>query len=364
MKKSLQTWLVGVLLGLACTWPLAAETKLSKEEIVELIERHGPIVYLDSEEKYKLDSPVYYLNHSNLVNSNGVKRRTSVSTFQSDYNAIKVGVTGLLKDNIWLEPTGEVPKGGNMGRAEATVHIKEVVSGFTDIQFWFFYPYNGPGTARVQLGEVYDKTALLKPFGEHTGDWEHVTLRFKNQTKALEAVYFSQHDSGEAKKASQVQMEGGHVVVYSSKNGHASYPSMGDNQHRVLHKCAANVPIIGCTGHLDVDLKNYTNKGARFNAYESGKYSIVESNSPSWVGLAYRWGPKKETKPSHSQVRSILEGYFGPIGGTFVSDIGIAIYRAVVSGEDQSGPTNISTKTDWHQDEILFRNTWSDWIWN
>lgn len=98
----------------------------------------------------------------------------------------------------------------------AYVHVEESKThpDHYNIQYHWFYPYNGP----YQGG----------PAGAHEGDWEHVTLRVKADTLALSAAHFSAHGSiGSWYPASSVEMLSGRPVVYSAWNSHASYPSAG-----------------------------------------------------------------------------------------------------------------------------------------
>jgi Vacuolar protein sorting-associated protein 62 len=44
-----------------------------------------------------------------------------------------------------------------------------------DIQYWFFYPYNGP-------------FPVLPWFGNQEGDWEHVTVRVSNWWQGLNRI--------------------------------------------------------------------------------------------------------------------------------------------------------------------------------
>ncbi|MDE1464326.1 Vps62-related protein [Spartinivicinus poritis] len=330
------------------------DQKLTKSEILALIKKHGPILYLHPKEKYKLDSPFYYMNNAWLVNEKGSKIQTSLASFEDDYNYIKSAdnISGSSANSIWLKPNNlSALKSGNIGRAKSVVHIKNVLPGYTDIQFWFFYSYNGPGTAKVRLGEIYSHAGELKPFGEHTADWEHVTLRFDNSSKKVTSVYFAQHNYGEVKLANQVDWDNNHLVIYSSKNGHASYSGKGKNSHRVLHKCTGR--ILGqCTGHLDVDLLNYTDKGSRFNSYEKGNFYVVNYEQAGWAELKFRWGPQKEARMSVNQARKVAVDFFGPfIGNSLAGLIGSSLFSYFYS-EDQNAPSNIGTKSSWNENEF------------
>ena len=122
----------------------------------------------------------------------------------------------------------------NLSSTVAYVHAQwKPDDQITDIQFWFFYAYNGPGTCRI--GNLTTGNVVLDPMREHWGDWEYCTLRVDNSTKDLRAIKLSQHGDGEYWDQSQFQSgqvsftNGQHPNIYASKNGHANYVSVGDN---------------------------------------------------------------------------------------------------------------------------------------
>jgi hypothetical protein len=112
------------------------------------------------------------------------------------------------------------------------VHLRRPVddSAALDIQYWFFYSYNGI------MGHP--------PFtAEHEGDWEHVTVRVADNGQPFK-MYYSAHD-GEGSwyrlgPGSQVTLiDGSHPVVYSAYHSHASYPTAG---RIVRHGAAIDLP--------------------------------------------------------------------------------------------------------------------------
>ena len=114
----------------------------------------------------------------------------------------------------------EATRQGLIEGAPCYVHLRRPVddSAALDIQFWFFYAYNGI------MGHP--------PFtAEHEGDWEHVTIRVADDGTPLK-MYYSAHD-GEGSwyrlgQGSQVTLaRGSHPVVYSAYHSHASYPTAG-----------------------------------------------------------------------------------------------------------------------------------------
>ena len=144
----------------------------------------------------------------------GVKRRTDWRLYI--YGARKPSNVSAASWNRFCEET----RRGQMDGAACYVHIRRPVddSGALDIQYWFFYPYNG------RMGSP--------PFtAEHEGDWEHVTVRVSDDGQPSKA-YYSAHD-GEGTwyrlgPGSTVTLIGGsQVMVYSAWHSHASYPIPG-----------------------------------------------------------------------------------------------------------------------------------------
>jgi len=94
-----------------------------------------------------------------------------------------------------------------------------------DIQYLFFYPFNG----RLGAG------------GAHEGDWEHITVRVNHYADRIEKVYFSAHHhegrwsyersalnpAGYAVGATCGHDGNQHVRVWVAKHSHACYPEPG-----------------------------------------------------------------------------------------------------------------------------------------
>jgi VPS62-like protein len=98
--------------------------------------------------------------------------------------------TGINNDGRYWLILEDGYKGGDLATAKAYVHAywKPGMS-WTDLQFWFFYAYNGPGTAHIN-GLVFDTIAHsgdpnLAPLGEQFGDWECCMIRIDNSSKQM-----------------------------------------------------------------------------------------------------------------------------------------------------------------------------------
>jgi hypothetical protein len=144
----------------------------------------------------------------------GVRRRTDWRLY-----ILRARRPANIDRDSW-KPFCEATRRGSPGPANFYVHIRRPAdeSDAIDLQYWFFYPYNGV------MGSF--------PFtAEHEGDWEHATVRVDGAGTPRK-VYFSAHD-GEGSwyrvgPDSSVTLVGGsHPVVYSARHSHASYPIAG-----------------------------------------------------------------------------------------------------------------------------------------
>ena len=89
------------------------------------------------------------------------------------------------------------------------------------LQYWFWLYYNPKN---------------LFGFGKHEGDWEMVQIGLGSDGRP-ELVGYAQHDSGEARKAGEVEWverDGGrHPVVYVAPMSHASYFTSGTHPYPI-----------------------------------------------------------------------------------------------------------------------------------
>ena len=208
----------------------------------------------------------------------------------------KAGDAGF---RYWLNIADEL-KPGNQARAKSSVIVTHLDSLHGDgreliqLQFWFFYAFNGPGKFHLRVGEVFSQDVEMDTAGRHYGDWEHVTLELKpaGQDWQLSRVYLSRHDlTVWITHLSLLQFEGEHPKIYVARDSHAHYERPGKhNYKRVAHESFF-------IGHLDVDLYDLTNDGYRFETAKPSNYVIISSDydehhvrAPAWTNFEKRWG--------------------------------------------------------------------------
>jgi len=104
---------------------------------------------------------------------------------------------------------------GSHGAALASipyyVHVFPDINGTVQVQYWFFYAFNGPTDG----------------FGVHQGDWEHFSVRADAQCSTrLGYMPFAHGDPPPWSNATIAEKDG-HPVVYSAINSHATYLTVG-----------------------------------------------------------------------------------------------------------------------------------------
>ncbi|MBU1195252.1 MAG: Vps62-related protein [Proteobacteria bacterium] len=298
---------------------------VDEQKIRKMISRFGPLIYLHPEEQYLMDDPEYMLDHGVTLNWGLVEHetdfqkfkalkvrsmQTSLKSFMNDVGEIKQAIESTSNPSdyrYWMNIHDSMKK-GNMSRARAWVHVLPFDALSTEIQFWFFYPFNGPGRVEICASGKMCDDIWLKENGRHYGDWEVVSILVSNNAENLLGVYMSRHAGSEtffrqndgkfrsADNSSRVlQVKGtgkeAHPVVYSAISSHAHYPGAGNQDYERLSKKKYGV------GTFSVDLFDRTKAGQSFAAYHQNRYRIISSDmpgftvqEPAWLSYDGYWG--------------------------------------------------------------------------
>jgi hypothetical protein len=240
---------------------------------------------------------------------------TSNKTLMDDVRKVEK----LIKDSpdsekykYWLRIDDNM-KPGNLDRAKALVRVLPAADvRHTEIQFWFFYPFNGPGRVEVCASSNLCDDNWLKQVGSHYGDWEHVSLLIRNPIKCIPnsskliSVYLSSHAGGIAFDRSPdnvfrsmpdrrrgLKFHGTHPVVYSAVSSHAHYASAGNHSYKRVYSKEWPWPFK--FGTASADLFDRTAAERLFRTYSH--YRIISSDlpnfrvsEPDWTEFNGRWG--------------------------------------------------------------------------
>ncbi len=195
-----------------------------------LLERHKPLLRFDRQYDYQLASVLGMVeNAGNLLRSSDGEVIARVG-----------GDPALTLELLTAYPDGRKPRSddclcqapdvlGDARRMERDPRyagplygrVVRDVGGLDWLQYWFWLYYNPKN---------------LFGFGKHEGDWEMIQIGLGGDGQPEDLAY-AQHDSGEARKAGDVEWVerhgGRHPVVYVSPLSHASYFEAGTHPYPV-----------------------------------------------------------------------------------------------------------------------------------
>ncbi|KAG7294550.1 hypothetical protein NEMBOFW57_004625 [Staphylotrichum longicolle] len=329
---------------------------LTRADLEQAISTYAPVLQLHPNEAYVNTSIEYFLQHSTLVDSKSGNRIVHPAIDQ---------LPQAGDDKQFYLELEDGAKGGDFSSAKAYVHAYWVQGmSYTDLQFWLFSAYNGPGTAHIN-GLVFDTIVHtgdvnLAPLGEHFGDWECVVVRIDNDTKEMTNIWLSQHSGGQWFDQEQISSsfrmaQGTHPIVYSSRNGHANYPS-ADSNYTEHYK----VPPVGIPAGIEFFLRNDTANGG-LSLDCSQNYQIVSADwlkgadaypVPAWVTYPFRWGPEgTATHISANTVKQIIQAAAGPLAPFLPGSLLLLLAAEILPffvKDDVNGPGAPITKSTWN----------------
>ena len=313
---------------------LAADRPLSLAQIAELIRRHAPIIYFHPEEAYFPSSIEWYLARAVLVDA---ADGAFVLRHPVPADLPPGPLDPAVPDAFWLSFDPELagpaiephlapaddPRRGNLASASAYVRaVHHPDQGATDLQFWMFYPYDGPGLARlrpVELGSTRaDHLLNLWPGGMHEADWELAVVRIDHATLEPSAVFTSQHKDGDCHAGAEAmgkleRDDTGRIRLYSSLYGHATYAHA---EERKLFYAWKRLAICG----FELALVDQTRPGRSWNLGDPGNHLLVSTSwndpelpEPGWQQFPWRWGARdpaggRFTRRFVDALKSLLEG--------------------------------------------------------
>ena len=323
---------------------VAGSAPLTEEEIAGLIATSAPVLRLHADEQYRPDDPERVLDGATLqwalVRNEGAYcprdwppdmcgwegqyfehpsgMATSAATLTADVALVEGYRSGApyVDDpdfRIWLSIPDTLIH-GDLDRAKPVVHVRPR-GPFTEIQFWYFYAFNGPG--RIRICWEHCEYEQFDEAGRHYGDWEMVSLLVDNHTQAVLAAGLSQHGNVEWSQYAHLEKhtDGVRPLVYAALNSHAHYRHAGEHYHEVVFHAG---PIKAMTYDL-------TNAGPPFVTQDYHRAREEPTLAPDWLRFPYRWG---QYIWNHDEVYFLSTNYYD-------------------QNEVNPGPTGPPRKSEW-----------------
>jgi hypothetical protein len=250
--------------------------------------------------------------------------------------------------------------GGDLSTAKAYVHaLYRAESTYTDLQFWFFYAFNGhaslAASLEVGIGPISKSFSLdqsINPIGEHYGDWECCMIRIDNIKKSMIGIWLSQHSGGQYFNKFGLpafEKNGKAAIVYASNNGHAVFSETGNNITEGINKSLG-------VAKIKAGLYNVTGKGGK-SLDSRTRYEVVATNwlekdfpEKRWVAYPYRWGPTGGTPYDLQKViDTIIRALPGPANIGPVRDLISEVVRKIAGAlpDNVDGPEGPALKDQW-----------------
>lgn len=334
--------------------------------LTDLVTRVAPIVHLHPTETYKPSAfDKWYVERTSYVDEQGKNRGPLTPQIASE--------AGFGANGSMTFPWGNGPiMAGDLPGAVCYAHARNSADWTTpgyDIQYWFFYPFNGPGIAKISINDV-SLELDLNPIGDHQGDWEHILVRVDAEGK-IRRVYCSQHDGGTWYDVSGrpgpnvVQLTpDGHPIVYSALNGHPSFPQPGEYVTQKDGKpLGFSVSEAGIT--VKAEIVNLVAAGPVWDCHKTGALQLVAVNVPGVSTFAEPWwlnfrGRCGVVSPNLNDVAEIVAQNFydkvNPkfplIPGFVIKALGHLFAQAITrigeKIENFDGPTAPKEKDGWY----------------
>ncbi|MCH9681232.1 MAG: Vps62-related protein [Deltaproteobacteria bacterium] len=199
---------------------------------------------------------------------------------------------------------------GDLGTAPIYGYWADKGDGIVDLVYFVYYPYNR------------GKSVVNTIWGNHVGDWEHITVRLLEQPDGQLAptqVYLSAHNFGGAYPWGNGEValhDGTHPVVYSAWGSHGFWAQPGDH---VYASVGETDPIFDvCITLVCVELVDETAAGVAWDTWEVvhgmdffEQQGLQGADWPVWMsdaftdpgagdptvpgmGPIYRWGNEED----------------------------------------------------------------------
>jgi hypothetical protein len=253
-----------------------------------LVQQLAPLVFLSAEENYYPSPVESHLENTEVRNGYYVTKQP-------------LGCDSCT-DPAFLR--GSRPDAANIPVYAMVVQKDDGIT--TDFVYWMFYPYNNG--KRVCIGAFLPYVGCVggySTFGNHVGDWEHVTIRLVNMVPTQ--ITLSQHDSGETLNWGdpRVQMYGTHPVFYAATGSHGLYP----DARRHTYKYLPNGDTLNDDTSAGVAWSTWNNI-IEIRRAPLGQYS----GNLSWLNFEGRWGNPKSGCEFSSMVSDECVLNDGPTG--------------------------------------------------
>jgi hypothetical protein len=217
-------------------------------DIISLIKKFSPVIYLHSKDKYGPMAAEEYFTGPHTALAQAKKPRNKKPkiliprgkvTMQELYQ--KYSMRNSAGDNTLFFDIDDCVKLGSRPERYTDAHGNLTVPAYVIayvspdeshvyLQYMFFYGFNGPYTIKDPF---FNKTLfegdIIDFQNGHEADLEHIGMLIDRENQKLVMMFYGAHDKHEGVwvNPKQITYEDGHPVLYSAHGGHGLYPDPG-----------------------------------------------------------------------------------------------------------------------------------------
>lgn len=277
------------------------------------LETYAPRVWLHPDEEYFPSSVEFAFGH--------------MTRFQDDQSQHWIRSTAALES-----PSDTLDFfAGDLAGAPVYAFYADKGGGVVDLVYFFWFPYNR------------GKSVVDTIWGNHVGDWEHITVRLLRQPDESllpQQVYLSAHSFGGAYGWDEVERHAEtHPVVYAAWGSHGLWSAPGDHVYMTIGEEVLGV----CVTIVCADLTDETAAGIAWDTWErvagfdyGAKEGLGGESWPVWMsdaftepgapppevpggGPIYRWGNAEDCSTLGVDISDLIgvcrleDGPTGPV---------------------------------------------------
>lgn len=278
--------------------------KPTLEELKEMVKSFAPILCFQNELSALPGNVEWYLQKSWLVNDTAATRTVAWNNLTYFEDGARYHLQ--LKEGVTRHSYKIVPR--------TYVRAKNHNSTHTDLQYWFFYPFNDPVSAKVKWLidgiKGHEGKIDLNPFGTTEGTWEHITVRVNDATREAEQYFFPQPEKSSWLKTSEVKRVKNQVVVYVSNNMSSFHP---DKEPRQSQKMSFDLHSSELEFYQEHEMGDARSCDfSLFSNLVSVNY-LPEYSPPEfyWLNFNHYWSNPRPDYLTLSNLKQILHNGFG-----------------------------------------------------
>jgi hypothetical protein len=280
---------------------------------------YAPLVWLHPEETFMPSDIASQLKYThpqiNFANITGAPDPPTLDNLDqlNDIGGSSIYLSSLEDFSVyppWLHGVRPDNSGETQNATSCAIIVNDKGNGIVDAFYMYFYAFN--------LGD-----SILNEFaGSHVGDWEHNMIRFLDGKP--QAVWYSQHTSGEAFAYNVLEKAGQRPITYSANGTHANYAIPGPKDHTIP---GFNLPVA-------ILLKDYCDRGTLWDPTKSAYiytrdgtvahgFRAYNGQDPiAWLAYSGQWGDQELPQNDARQRDGLGLGFSrtwtqGPTGPAF-----------------------------------------------